>query len=263
MAEIARKTLGEKGFLLFILFTITMILLVISSFLSATAVSLASQWFLYKLGLKSDQTLLRTSVDGRGNVMGVIGGIASMSVVIITSCAPILGYLICHRGLRIPNAYALATIIMAGSVAAGIYQPITLPSETWMIIISIYVLIAAGVPVWMILQPRDFINVQILYGRIIAILLALLVGGGQGELTMGAPDFNVADGIKNLGLLWPMLFITIACVAISGFHALVAGDAGVKTPISNPRNRHLPYLYRRPGYRPCEAQIISNHFDIV
>jgi carbon starvation protein len=164
--------------------------------------------------------------------MGVIGGIASMSVVIITCCAPILGYMIYRRGLRIPIAYVLASIIMAGSVIAGIYQPITLPSEIWMIIISIYVLIAAGVPVWMILQPRDFINVQILYGGIIAILLGLLIGGGQGQLTINAPSFNIADGVSNLGLLWPMLFITIACGAISGFHALVAGGTTSKQ-ISN------------------------------
>lgn len=121
MAEIARKTLGEKGFLLFNLFTITMILLVTSSFLAATAVSLTSHWPIAKLGLAPYQTLLRTTVDGSGNVMGVIGGIASMSVVIITCCAPILGYMIYRRGLRIPIAYALATFIMAASVIAGIY----------------------------------------------------------------------------------------------------------------------------------------------
>jgi len=241
MAEIARKTLGEKGFLLFNLFTIVMILLVTSSFLAATAVSLTSRWPIAKLGLGSDQTLLRTTVDGSGNVLGVIGGIASMSVVIITCCAPILGHLIYRRGLRTFIAYILAAIIMTGSILAGIYRPITLPAEIWMVIISIYVLLAAGVPVWIILQPRDFINVQILYGGIIAILLALLIGGGQKQLVIGAPNFNLADGVSNLGLMWPMLFITIACGAISGFHALVAGGTTSKQIASECDAKRIGY----------------------
>jgi len=180
-------------------------------------------------------------VDGRGNVLGVIGGIASMSVVIITCCAPILGYLIYRRGLRTFIAYILAAIIMTGSIVTGIYRPITLPAEIWMVIISVYVLLAAGVPVWIILQPRDFINVQILYGGIIAILLALLIGGGQKQLVIGAPNFNLADGVSNLGLLWPMLFITIACGAISGFHALVAGGTTSKQIANECDARRIGY----------------------
>ena len=87
--------------------------------------------------------------------------------------------------------------------------------------------IAAGTPVWAILQPRDFINVQILYAGIILMVLSLLLTGFRGvHITM--PNFNVADGTKSLGLIWPMLFITIACGAISGFHSLVAGGTTSK-----------------------------------
>jgi carbon starvation protein len=91
-----------------------------------------------------------------------------------------------------------------------------------MVIISIYVLFAAGTPVWLILQPRDFINVQILYGGIILMIVSLLVTGFQG-LKVTVPSFNLSEGVENLGLIWPMMFITIACGAISGFHSLVAG----------------------------------------
>jgi len=83
MAEIAKKSLGPTGFLLFIIFTMVLIVLVTSAFLSLTAISLTSLWPLERLGLDADQTLLRTAtVDGQQ--MGIIGGIASTSVIVIT-----------------------------------------------------------------------------------------------------------------------------------------------------------------------------------
>ncbi len=220
MAEIARKTLGNVGFVLFILFTIVMIVLVTSSFLRATATSLTSKWPLDKLGLPPGQTLLRTEVSENGEVLGIIGGIASMSVVVITFLSPVLGYLLYKRKVKTYKAYLFAAILCFSSIYIGILRPITLSPEIWMVILSIYVLFASGAPVWMILQPRDFVNVQILYLGILILVFSLLVGG-FGGLTLKMPAFNLAEGIKNLGFVWPMLFITIACGAISGFHALV------------------------------------------
>ena len=226
LAEVARKTLGVNGFVLFILFTIIMLVLVTSAFLNAVAMSLTSLWPLDKLGLTEGQTLLKTVVDN-GVVMGRIGGIASTSVLIITILSPLLGWLIYKKNVRGALAYALAALICVGSVLAGIRVPIVLPSTWWMIIISIYVFIAAGVPVWVILQPRDFINVQILYAGIGLLVAALLIAGGTGA-TCAMPAFNVEEGVKNLGFIWPMMFIMIACGAISGFHSLVAGGTTTK-----------------------------------
>jgi carbon starvation protein len=221
MAEVARKTLGARGFNLFIAFTIVMIVLVTSSFLSATSISLTSLWPLAKIGVKEGETFLKTVVRD-GVALGRIGGIASMSVIVITLCSPFLGWLIYKKGLKTVYAYLLAALICAVSVVLGIYYPVSLSPTTWMIIISIYVLVAAGAPVWMILQPRDFINVQILYGGIVLMVLSLF-STGLGGLSVAVPSFNFAEGVRHLGLLWPMMFCTIACGAISGFHALVAG----------------------------------------
>ena len=221
IAEVARRTLGQKGFNLFIAFTIVMIVLVTSSFLSATAVSLTSLWPLDKIGAVEGQTFLKTVVKD-GVVLGRIGGIASTSVIVITLCSPLLGWLIYRRGLRPVYAYPLASVICVGSVLLGIAFPVMLSPTTWMVVISIYVLFAAGVPVWLILQPRDFINVQILYGGILLMVLSLLAVGGGGA-AVAAPSFNLAEGGRSLGFIWPMMFITIACGAISGFHSLVAG----------------------------------------
>ncbi len=240
MAEIAKKTLGKPGFTLFILFTLIMIVLVTSAFLTATAVSLTSKWPLSKLGVEGNSTFLRTEVGPDGTVLGVIGGIASMSVIIITLLSPFLGYLLYKRKIDLMLAYALAAVIMGGSVIAGIYYPIRFSAEIWMIILSIYVLFAAGLPVWMILQPRDFINVQILYAGIAGMLAALLLGGVNG-LAIRAPSFNVVEGTRNLGLIWPMLFITIACGAISGFHSMIATGTTSKQLAKESQARKVGY----------------------
>lgn len=222
MAEVARKTMGNAGFNLFIAFTILMIILVTSSFLSATSISLTSEWPLSKIGVKASETFLHYRVDENGVELGKIGGIASMSVVVITLLSPLLGWLIYKKGINTILAYLLASLICVGSVVLGIVYPISFTPTMWMIIISVYVLIAAGVPVWVILQPRDFINVQILYGGIILMVVSILVNGFTGS-TISAPDFNIAEGAAKLGMIWPMMFVLIACGAISGFHSLVAG----------------------------------------
>jgi len=239
MAEVARKTLGGAGFRLFIAFTLVMIVLVTSSFLSATSISLTSLWPLAKIGVKEGETFLRTVVRD-GVVMGRIGGIASTSVIFITLCSPLLGFLLYRKKLKTAYAYVLAAAICVGSVLLGIAFPVTMAPTTWMIVISIYVLIAAGVPVWLILQPRDFINVQILYGGIGLMIVSLFSCGFQG-LTVTMPRFNLAEGALNLGFIWPMMFITIACGAISGFHCLVAGGTTGKQLSTEPDARRVGY----------------------
>jgi len=221
MAEVARKTLGQAGFNLFIFFTILMIVLVTSAFLSATAISLTSLWPLEKIGVSEGKTFLKTVIVD-GIAMGKIGGIASMSVIVITFCSPFLGWLIYRKGIKTYLAHMLALTICVVSVFIGIFFPVTFSPGTWMIVISVYVLFAAGWPVWVVLQPRDFINAHILYIGIALMIVSVLLSG-FGGLTVSVPYFNIEDGVKNLGLLWPMMFITIACGAISGFHSLVAG----------------------------------------
>ena len=240
MAEIARRTLGAPGFALFILFTIVMLVLVTSAFLTASATALTSKWPLDKLGLDSSQTFLRTETTKEGVTLGIIGGIASMSVIIITCFSPILGYLLYVRKIKVIYAYLLAFAVCLISILMGIRYPVSLSPETWMIVLSIYVLFAAGVPVWVILQPRDFINVQIMYWGIVGLVLSLVIGGFEG-MRLQLPSFNLAEGTKHLGLIWPMLFITIACGAISGFHALVASGTSAKQVSAEKHARTVGY----------------------
>jgi carbon starvation protein len=226
MAEVARKSLGNTGFNLFIGFTIVMIVLVTSSFLSATSISLTSLWPLAKLGAVEGQTFLKTVVKD-GVVLGRIGGIASMSVIVITLSSPFLGWLLHQGRIKTVYTYLIAAAICTASVLFGMAYPITLSPITWMVIISFYVLFETGMPVWLILQPRDFINVQILYGGITLMVVSMFASGFSG-LKISIPSFNLSEGVQHLGLIWPMMFCTIACGAISGFHALVAGGTTCK-----------------------------------
>ncbi len=228
LAEVTRKTIGGTGFVLFIGFAILMLILVTSAFLNATAIALTSRWPIEKLGLEEGQTVLRTVVNpATGGMEGIIGGIASTSVIIITCLSPLLGWLIYRRRMKTGLAYLFAAVVAVGSVVVGFRLPVTLEPHTWMVIISIYCFIAAGLPVWFILQPRDFTNVQILYGGMLILVVGIFASGLKG-LEVTFPATNITEGVSRLGWIWPMLFITVACGAISGFHGLVSSGTTCK-----------------------------------
>lgn len=239
IAEIANTSLGRTGFFLFIAFTIIMLLTVTSSFLGLTATSLTSKVPLESLHLDPSQTLFKTViVDGVINVQ--IGGIASMSVIVITFCAPFLGYLLYKREINPYFASMIAIIICVVSIIVGLKYPVSLNPTHWMIIISIYTIFAAGLPVWFVLQPRDFTNSFLLYGGIIVLLVAGIVAGFKG-VTMQAPAWNITEAGAKVGPVWPFLFITVACGAISGFHCLVCGGTTSKQLRKESDGRHIAY----------------------
>jgi carbon starvation protein len=238
VAEIARKSLGDSGFALMIAFTIIMIILVTSAFLAASATSLTSLVSLAQMRLPVDQSVLTTVVKN-GIAMGKIGGIASTSVIFITLCAPLIGFLTYRKKVSLRITIPLALLICTLSIGFGLRLPVSFDVTTWMILLSIYTFIAAGVPVWILLQPRDFINVYILYGGLL-LLIAGAIGAGLQGITTAVPAFNLSGGAAApaLGMIWPFLFITVACGAISGFHALVAGGT-VSKQITNEREARI------------------------
>ena len=148
-------------------------------------------------------------------------------MIFITCCAPLLGFLIYKRRLKTLQAFLLAAGICIVSVLLGFRYPVSVSQNAWMVIISIYTLFAAGIPIWFILQPRDFINVQVLYGGLGMLAVAVVVNGFHG-IHFQIPALNIAEGTAILGTMWPILFITIGCGAISGFHSMVASGTTVK-----------------------------------
>lgn len=224
MAEVAERTFGRAGFLSFVGFTILMLVMLTSVFLTLTTTALSS---MYPASFFGDTTGQVRTVQVNGVEHAVIGGIASTSVICITLCAPLLGWLLYRRNLNAYAAGGLAMAICAVSVWAGLTWPLQIAPSSWMVILSVYTVFAAGVPVWFVLQPRDFTNSFMLYGGVAAILGAAVVLGAQG-VTIQAPAFNLAEALPKLGYVWPILFITVACGACSGFHALVAGGTSSK-----------------------------------
>lgn len=241
IAEIARKSLGESGFLLMIVFTIIMILLVTSAFLVASATSLTSLVSLEQMKLPLDQTILHT-VNKDGIVMGKIGGIASTSVIIITLFSPLVGFLNYKKSASLKLTVPLAIAICIISIIGGLRFPVSLDVKSWMILLSIYTLFASGLPVWVVLQPRDFINVYILYGGLFLLIAGTIGAGLRGTVTTTPLlNINAGNSAPSLGLIWPFLFITVACGAISGFHALVAGGTVSKQVKSEVAARTIGY----------------------
>lgn len=240
IAEIARKTLGGTGYALFVAFLVFNLVIVNSTFLNLTAVALTSMRPPADLGLGPGQTVFHTVVRN-GRELAVVGGIASMSAIALTVMAPVLGWLLMRKKLRMRLAYPLATLLCVLSVWVGFQYPVMLSAETWMVLLSVYLLVAAAVPVWLVLQPREFVSVQFLYLGIVLIFAAVIAAGLKG-VPMQAPAMNVAGGLKSLGDLWPMLFITIACGAISGFHGLVASGTTSKMIAKETDARKVGYL---------------------
>jgi len=250
IATIARRMMGKDVFVALTIFLIVMLALVCATFLNLSAGALTSMLPFDRLELPKDQTLFRVQGD-----KVVIGGIASMSVIVITAVAPLLGWLYIKRKVAVWKCSVLAIAICAVSITIGLFRPVAFPAETrilgatvtgqqiWMFILSAYVLIAAGVPVWIFLQSRDFINVHILYVGMAGLFVTLLVAGGRGAANADPlPPFNLAQGTRALGAFWPMLFILIACGAVSGFHSLCAGGTTCKQLTSEGAARRVGYF---------------------
>ena len=253
VAAVARRLMGTGPFIALMLFLIIVLALVCATFLNLSAAALTSMVPHARLSLAIGQTLFREVGQGAGARV-VIGGIASTSVIVITLIAPLIGWLYIKKRVPVWRCSVLALLICAGSIGIGLLWPVALPdtavigaltgTDLWKFILAGYVLIAAGLPVWMFLQSRDFINVHILYAGLVGLVVTLLVAGLRGTGVAAEamiPAADIASGQKALGTFWPALFITIACGAVSGFHSLCAGGTTCKQLNSESAVRRVGY----------------------
>ncbi|MCK4295455.1 MAG: carbon starvation protein A [Candidatus Marinimicrobia bacterium] len=117
----------------------------------------------------------------------------------------------------------IGLIFMIGGVFLGIKFPITGISNTnWSYILLVYAFLASILPVWILLQPRDYLNSFLLYFGLITMFLGVLIL----HPTIVAPIINAEP--SDLPSLFPFLFVTIACGAISGFHCLASSGTTVR-----------------------------------
>lgn len=171
-----------------------------------------------------------------GLVIAVIFAMFPQSVLPVWLEVPIaimLGYMVYSKGAGLMKWSLLAVAAMYVTVVIGAYVPITLPTiagmpatGTWTIILFIYAFVASTLPVQVLLQPRDFINSHQLFVALALMVLGVLAAGFGGGLHFVAPAVQLHP--EAAPSMWPFLFITIACGAISGFHALVSSGTSAK-----------------------------------
>jgi len=171
-----------------------------------------------------------------GLVIAVIFSMYPQSVLAVWVEVPIaiyLGYLIYTKGKNAMTWSIYAILAMYVCVFLGPYLPFKMPAiagipptGVWTIILLTYAFIASVLPVTTLLQPRDFINSHQLVIAMALLVLGVLFTAFGGNLEIVAPAVQMSPA--KAPPMWPFLFITIACGAISGFHALVSSGTSAK-----------------------------------
>jgi len=145
------------------------------------------------------------------------------SSILFMMVAIFFGMLIYRFKLNLTLATFVGLILMALSIYAGLNFPLQFDKNIWQLILLIYVFIASITPVWILLQPRDYLNSFLLYA---------VLGGGLVGVFFANPSLNIPAystfNLEKVGYLFPALFVTVACGAISGFHSLVGSGTTAK-----------------------------------
>ena len=114
-------------------------------------------------------------------------------------------------------------VFTAAALLIGMNLPIIATKDTWSYITFAYIFLAAVLPMWLLMEPRDYMTTFMFAGMIIGAVLGLVVA----HPSMNLPAYT---GFSNeaLGNLFPILFVTVACGAVSGFHSLVSSGTSSK-----------------------------------
>ena len=193
---IIEKNIGKKGKQLFIVFSFSTLILVIGVFADIIA-----KTFVNNPGVASASILF----IGLALVFGLVNKLIGSS----------------KRAFLIISI--LGVVLMYYFVYLGMQLPFVLDYQLWIYMLLGYAFIASVTPVSMLLQPRDYLNSFLLYGLIIAAVVGVFIANPEIKM-----DNDIHLNADNLGYLFPVLFVTIACGAISGFHSLVASGTTSK-----------------------------------
>ena len=148
---------------------------------------------------------------------------SATSSVLFILLAILFGLSIYKLNFNLITGTIIGIILLFLCIVAGNYYPIQLSKFYWQLILFVYIFAASVTPVWILLQPRDYLNSFFLY--------ALMIGGFIGVF-FAAPSINLPAfstfSLDKVGYLFPALFVTVACGAISGFHSLVGSGTTAK-----------------------------------
>ena len=202
IGEVIHANMGKKGMMLFSIFAWLTLLLVVAAFTNIVASTFAS-----------------------------VPAAASSSLMFIV-LAIVFGYLVYRKGVSLKIGTIFGVIILFLCVYLGYIFPIQLSLNTWIIILMVYIFAASTAPVWILLQPRDYLNSFLLYAMIAGAVIGIVIFNPSVQLP-AVTGFNV-----NGQLMFPMLFVIVACGAISGFHSLV-GSGTTSKQVDNEKDTKL------------------------
>ena len=209
IGELISESMGTRAKRMFLIFAYLTLILLMSAFASIVA-----------------NTFDGTTSDPSQNLTN--GMAASISMLFIAASV-ILGILMNRFNLSSVSSAVIAVIILLVCIVIGMNCPIYISRDIWFLIQAVYIVVAAVIPVWILLQPRDYLCSFLLYG----IIGAAVIGVIFANPSLSLPGFTSFE--TKLGYLFPALFITVACGAISGFHSLVASGTTAKQ-IDNERH---------------------------
>lgn len=220
IADVTADVMGHRARILFLLFAIF-------------ALSLAMGVFVVNISA--------LFAPGAGAAEGGHVPQAVLPSTMLVVIAIVVGVLHYRLRLKLTPLTTVAVIASLIFVWLGVRMPITdvegvvLTPERWTVALMVYAFVASVLPVWLLLQPRDYVNSFQLYLGMVLLVIGTLVGNPR----IVAPVVNTsASGLQPL---FPMLFITVACGAVSGFHALVA--SGTTSKQTDRESHVLPVAY--------------------
>ncbi len=193
IGEVIDKQVGRTGKLLFLFFLWSALVLLIAVYMDVVAKTFAS-------------------VPSAGSASSLF-----------VALAVLFGLAIYRFKLPLGWVTLVSILILAICIAAGWRWPLELSTRTWMIMLIVYISVATVAPVWLLLQPRDYLNSFLLY----ALLVITIIGIFAAHPGVQFPAF-ITWTDPQLGFIFPILFVTVACGAISGYHSVVASGTTAK-----------------------------------
>lgn len=215
VGEIIRDSMGRRAQKLFTIFALLVLILVIASFVNVVAGTFMSD---SGFGVATSPTGNQTT--------------AMISLLFIV-LAVIYGYVTNRMGVGTLPATIGGIIGIVAIVILGLKFGFVMSRTAWIVFIGVYIAVASLVPVWILLQPRDYLSSFLLYGMMILALVGIFFSGFTGRSTFSIPAFT--GWTTSIGTLFPTLFITVACGACSGFHSLIATGTSSKQ-LDNEKN---------------------------
>ena len=217
MGLLIEKYIGKTGKKLFLLLCWLFALIVIAAFADMVD------------GTFNAYTVTEAGVTQLSDAANVNGAAGSISLLFIVFSA-VFGLIQKKANFKGWKEVVLGLVCMFAAFVIGMNFPLIASKTTWSYIVFAYIFLAAVLPIWLLMQPRDYMTTFMFAGMIIAAVVGLFAA----HPTMNLPMFTGFHNEKS-GDMFPILFVTVACGAVSGFHSLVSSGTSSKT-ISNEKD---------------------------